>query len=88
MIALVRRAIHYNLATQRSTERMRLQGDYIGESFAGEDLAGAELSGTFIDVDFSNADLSGAELNGTFINVNFCGADLTDADLAKGSFVS
>ena len=65
---------------------MRLSGRYIRFSFAGQNLAGAELCGLFIDADFTGADLTNAKLNGKFINTSFEEADLTDADLEDGYF--
>ncbi|NJM07188.1 pentapeptide repeat-containing protein [Candidatus Gracilibacteria bacterium] len=67
---------------------MKLNGQYIGRSFANQNLAGVELSGEFVDVDFSGANLVGARLNGKFIAANFADADLTNADCRDGLFVN
>jgi len=66
---------------------MKLDREYIGVSFAGEDLSGQVLSGTFIGVSFSEANLKGAELCGEFIDVDFSRADLSDASIEAGHFV-
>jgi uncharacterized protein YjbI with pentapeptide repeats len=87
MLRLAPGTVDYKKDLKRGT-RMRLHGEYIGESFAGENFSNAELSGTFVDVDFTGANFTGAALNGTFVDSNFIDADLTDADTCEGNFVN